>query len=231
MAGQLRDRHALQASLDHRLRLPGRRGADGVPKRNLVAAHVIERARDLSHLLRLHAAFVGAGDHAGDVAAHLDIRLLRGIHDRPEALERFGDGAVDVLLRERLGSRAEHRDLGDALEATNTELEPLGLYLTHIWGPEQEILGPTWKERCRPVSVANLRHLTVTTLGPLDLLTSKLCRADDLDLADIDWLIRHEALDADEVRAALRTAVVPEDFRDGYAEACARVEALLVARR
>jgi hypothetical protein len=135
---------------------------------------------------------------------------------------------VDLLLDDpEIQFLAEERDLGSALEQTNTELAPLGLYLTHIWGPEQQILTPTWRESCRRIHVQGLFKLGVTVLGPLDLITSKLCRADALDLADIEWLIRQERLASDQVRRAMETAIVPSDFVDGYGAACARVERLL----
>lgn len=107
------------------------------------------------------------------------------------------------------------------MEATNRELGPKGLYLTHIWGPEQQILTPQWRDACRPVVGLPLQHLTVTTLGPLDLIVSKLCRADDLDL------ISHERLSAEAVREAVRQAVVPEVFAEVFPLGRAKLEALL----
>ncbi len=38
---------------------------------------------------------------------------------------------------------------------------------------------------CRPVALPGAKHLVMTALGPLDLLVSKLCRADAPDLQDI----------------------------------------------
>lgn len=122
---------------------------------------------------------------------------------------------VDLLLRqEEAEYLAENCDLGPALEATNAELEPEGLYLTHIWGPEQQILTPRWAEDCRAVTVDGLVHLRVTALGPLDLLVSKLCRADDGDLADLAWLIGRERLTRGQVVGALDAASVPREFHE-----------------
>lgn len=135
---------------------------------------------------------------------------------------------VDLLHDDdELRFLAEERDFGFALEAANRDLASTGLYLSHIWGPEQEILTPGWRAACRAVPVPGCRHLVVTALGPLDLILSKLCRADDADLTDIAWVIRVERLHPESVRAAMREAAVPDDFAADYPAACARVEELL----
>ena len=94
----------------------------------------------------------------------------------------FEDRELELLVA--------NANFGAAVEATNRELEPEGLYLTPIWGPEQQILTPEWKVSCRPVARDwGTQWLTVEVLGPLDLIVSKLCRADDGDLEDI-WSLR-----------------------------------------
>lgn len=103
-----------------------------------------------------------------------------------------------------------------AVELTNQELEPRGLYLTHIWGPEQQILTPSWRAACRPIEITGLTWLSVTSLGPLDLVTSKLARGDDADLADVDWLIERERLSRDEIEKAVNGAMVPAVLREVF---------------
>ena len=115
----------------------------------------------------------------------------------------------------------------EAVELTNRELEPRGLYLTHIWGPEQQILTPTWRAECRPIALDGLTRLGVTTLGPLDLITSKLARADDDDLEDIEWLIQHEGLSAERVRAAVSSATVPAPLAEVFPASRERLRLLL----
>lgn len=127
-----------------------------------------------------------------------------------------------------LEAMVESADLGHALARTNEDLSPLGLYLSHIWGPEQQILSRGWERACRPVRFdPPLSRLQVLVLGPVDLLLSKLCRADTGDLADIRWLIAHEGLSSEVVRRAMVEAVVPAAFTEGYPLAVARVEAIL----
>ena len=60
--------------------------------------------------LRLDLAVKGAAEHAGDIAAHLDAVGLGARHHRLEALDGFGDGAIDIGARKAFRRRGEHRD-------------------------------------------------------------------------------------------------------------------------
>jgi hypothetical protein len=136
---------------------------------------------------------------------------------------------VRTLDKQHGGRRSRHGRLRGA-GATNAELEPRGLYLTHIWGPEQQILTPEWRSACRLVSLdPPLSRLRVEVLGPLDLITSKLARGDDADLDDVEHLLRVEHLGAPTVLEAVRRAVVPEVLRDVFEGALTRLEARLAA--
>lgn len=144
-------------------------------------------------------------------------------------MERSTEDADLLLDDDEAAFLAEERDFGDALEKANRDLEPMGLYLSHIWGPEQQILTPAWRSSCRPLRLEDLKNLQVEVLGPLDLITSKLCRADAGDLADIRFLLSAESLSPDSVRRAMAEATVPQDFKDVYPANCSKVEQLLSA--
>ncbi len=135
---------------------------------------------------------------------------------------------VDLVLEdEELEVLIDEAEFGAAVEATNRELEPDGLFLTHIWGPEQQILTPDWKQSCRPVvGDWGTDILAVSALGPVDLILSKLCRADDADLDDIRYLIKTEGIERDVIEAAMARAEVPVDFADVFPKNRRRVLAL-----
>ena len=149
----------------------------------------------------------------GGAALVLGYRLNRATEDADLLAD---DREMDRLIAEA--------NFAAALEATNRELEPEGLYISHIWGPEQQILTTEWRSSCRAIyrnwGTGNLR---VSVLGPLDLILSKLCRADDEDLADIRHVVRVEKLTHADVAGAMERAVVPELFRDVFAENCPKV--------
>lgn len=115
----------------------------------------------------------------------------------------------------------------EAVEATNLELNPRGLYLTHIFGPEQEILAPGWRERCRRVRIAGLVRLSVSVLGAVDLALTKLGRGDEGDFEDIRFLLETGQLDAVTLRPALDQAQVPEVLAEIFAGTKPKLLALL----
>ena len=116
---------------------------------------------------------------------------------------------------------------GEAIEATNQELEPRGLYLSHIFGPEQQVLSPQWRAACRPVVLTGLQRLSVSCLGPVDLALTKMGRADDADLADVAFLLKTRQLDPEALRRAIEVAVVPPEYAELFIAAAPRVLALL----
>ncbi len=159
--------------------------------------------------------------------AHL--RLLGG------AALHLGYGAhrvtedADLLMEDaELQALIETANLGVALELANADLEPEGLYLTHIWGPEHQILTPEWRTNCRDV-VGEWERLSVSVLGPVDLILSKMCRADEGDLADIDHILTVEGIGVETLEAGFARAVVPEAFTETFARA--RGQVLTVLRR
>lgn len=175
-----------------------------------------------------------------ETSAHLILRTLEKHLAGPAQLRLFGGAALvlgygatrftedaDCLLDDReLQLLLDKADFARAIELTNQELAPRALYISHIFGPEQEILTPEWREACRSVPAFTGR-LTVSVLGPLDLIVSKLGRADAQDLEDIDHVIRTERLQPADIRDAIRRARVPEILREIFAEAVPRLEARL----
>lgn len=173
-----------------------------------------------------------------ETTAHLILSTLAKNLASPARVRLFGGAALilgygatrftedaDLLLDdEEFGLLAE-AGLERAVESTNDELAPRGLYVSHIFGPEQEILTPSWRESCR--IVPGFGQLTVEVLGPLDLITSKLGRGDEQDLADMEYLIERERLTPGAIRDAVARARVPEIFREVFPAARVRLEGLL----
>jgi hypothetical protein len=172
--------------------------------------------------------------------AELILETLDGHLHGPGTIRLLGGAALilgygldrateDVdLLQDDAEMRAliDTAEFGEALAATNADLEPRGLYLTHIWGPEQLILASEWRARCRPVTLASLKKLHLEVLGPDDLIISKLARADDGDLRDMEFLLsRHTTVN--EVEEILPSIVVPAVFAESWPRARASLTALL----
>lgn len=116
----------------------------------------------------------------------------------------------------------------DARDATNRELEPLGLYITHLFGEEQIFLRPDWLRRriALPGEFSFVRLLRPATV---DLILTKMMRDDAQDLDDIRFLLQHEPIDREELLAAFKQVRLPEldEFRHIFDRVKPKVLALL----
>eukprot|EP01139_Manchomonas_bermudensis_P019673 Amastigsp_a677102_82.p2 type:complete len:330 gc:universal Amastigsp_a677102_82:72-1061(+) len=106
-------RHA-ENGLEHVRGRAGGPHANRVAERHLVAAHCKQLAGDERHGVGADLAFVGAPEHARNVASHLDPVRVGFDHDLAAPCKRLVDRAVCVLLTERLGRGGEDGDLADA---------------------------------------------------------------------------------------------------------------------
>lgn len=140
---------------------------------------------------------------------------------------RTTDDADLLVDYEECRALIDQAGFSEAVEATNRELEPRGLYLTHIFGPEQQVLTPEWRAACRPVPLPGLTRLRISCLGPVDLALSKLGRGDDEDLADISFLLRSGQLEPGALRDAIGRARVPPEYEETFAAARPKVLELL----
>jgi hypothetical protein len=103
----------------------------------------------------------------------------------------------------------EHEDFWRAVQLANSELEPDGLYLTHLFREVDVILQPDWFNRRVRIDV-ELKKLAVFRPATIDLVLTKMARADEDDLNDIQFLIRTESLTREQLGAAFARARVPD---------------------
>ena len=117
---------------------------------------------------------------------------------------------VDVILPlSWLAADDENIDFWQAQQRTNAELEAEGLYLTRLFRELEVILTPDWPTR-RVRLLLEYRRLTVFRPSTLDLILTKMARADENDLADIRFLLSQENSSSEQLRAAFLRARVPD---------------------
>lgn len=97
-----------------------------------------------------------------------------------------------------------------ALDRANHELEPSGLYVTHLFVDEQVILSPGWLGGIVPLSVSGLERLRAFRPSVLDLVLTKMMRRDPQDLADIKFLLRQESFTEAQIKEAFARALCPD---------------------
>ena len=134
--------------------------------------------------------------------------LALGYAASPPAFAATHD--VDAILPLAwLAAGDENLDFWEAQQRTNSELEPEGLYITHLFRELEVILRPDWFTRRVRIPL-ELRRLAVFRPATPDLVLTKMARGDENDLADIEFLLTREPLTADQLRAAFTFARVPD---------------------
>ncbi|MBL8923722.1 MAG: hypothetical protein JNJ54_33010 [Myxococcaceae bacterium] len=178
-----------------------------------------------------------------DQGPALILKTLDGFMTGPGVVRLFGGAAfilgygrdrttedADLLLDDReCLALVEGAGFAEAVEATNRVLEPRGLYLAHVFGPEQQVLAPGWRPRCRPLSIDGLSRLRVEVLAPEDLALTKLGRFDAADEDDVRFLLESRQLDPARWRHSIDEAIVPPEYRNLFEEARPRAIALATA--
>lgn len=97
----------------------------------------------------------------------------------------------------------------DAQEATNEELRPRGLYITHLFSETDVFLRPDWLGH-RVRIQRDFTKLTLYRPATTDLILTKMMRDDPSDLADIEFLLAREPISLSQLEAALQAVRLPE---------------------
>ena len=134
--------------------------------------------------------------------------LALGFPTAPEAMHATLD--VDAILptRDLLAIEA-NEDFWRAQEATNRELDPTGLYFTHLFEERQVILGRGWHERVVPLGMSGFTKLSLFRPSTEDLVLTKMMRVDPQDREDVLFLIQQPDLCLRRLRELIALASVP----------------------
>jgi hypothetical protein len=103
----------------------------------------------------------------------------------------------------------EHQDFWNAVQRTNAQLDPDGLYLTHLFRELDVILQADWISRRLRLELG-LPKLAVFRPATIDLILTKMARADEDDLQDIRFLLMQEPLTQNQLERAFARARVPD---------------------
>ena len=182
-------------------------------------------------------------DNASRILLTLDGHL-----NRPARLVLYGRAAIQLGFTDPPRDVAESKDVDvivpigdldeifgndafwDAQEATNTELRPQGLYITHLFRADQVFLRRDWERHLVPLPRPATRWLRLFRPATLDLILTKMMRGDDpQDSADVAFLIRHDAVTPAQIETALEEAMIPDlvELREAFERAKPRVRELV----
>ncbi len=179
---------------------------------------------------------VGAvSDNPSEVVLTLDRYL-----DHDVSLVIYGRGALQLGFERPLPEFAATQDIDgiirmtqledliddlpfwDAIERTNLELAPKGLYITHLFQEDQVFLREHWEEEIVPVSRPDTRNLKLFRPATIDLILTKMMRgADEQDMKDVAFLARHDAITLAQLNAAFETARLTDipELHDAFEKA------------
>lgn len=133
--------------------------------------------------------------------------LALGFPDSPAEFAATLD--VDAILpRVELSAIEKDDHFWAALEKTNAELEPAGLYITHLFVDDQLILTPDWTQRLIPIELTKFKHLHLFRPDVGDLILTKMMRVDPQDRQDIRFLI--EQMSIPDLDSYLTRATLPD---------------------
>ena len=137
---------------------------------------------------------------------------------------------VDIIIPSDRELQVESdQSFWHAIDSANRELEPDGLYVTHIF-PEREVaLTPEWKDHAVRLDTPAFRHLGITRPRVLDLVISKMGRGDAQDLEDVRMMLQLDhrvwgrTITAAELEDAAARAHVPPVYAEIFPAARTRV--------
>ena len=130
-----------------------------------------------------------------------------------QVLSEWGETLdIDIIVASHMSAPLEQDDqFWEAIEKTNAQLAPSGLYLSHIFDEEQLIIRPGWYTQKQPIDLPEIRKIVLYRPATLDLILTKMARAEDPeDRRDIFAMISLDDLSPQVVRQAIADARVPD---------------------
>lgn len=160
-------------------------------------------------------------DHKVSLVIYGRAALCLGFdHPLPEfSLTEDVDGIIRMSQLEEL---VADDAFWDAVDTTNRELEPAGLFITHLFQEDQVFLRKQWERHVVALARPPTRFLELSRPATVDLILSKMMRGDDeQDMADIAFMVRHDEITPAQMEAAFHDAVLPDipELMDAYAKA------------
>jgi hypothetical protein len=85
----------------------------------------------------------------------------------------------------------------------NERFKSEGLYITHLFSEDQVFLRRNWLESIVPITVLRLNRLKLFRPATIGLVLTKMMRGrDPQDLADAEFMIRHDGITEAQMAAA-----------------------------
>ena len=115
--------------------------------------------------------------------------------DNPPAAAATTQDVDGIIPDEQVQALADDLPFWDARDAVNEKFQGENLYITHLF-PEQHIfLRRGWLTHIVPITRLCLRRLKLFRPATVDLILTKMMRgSDEQDMADAEFMIRHDRI-------------------------------------
>ena len=130
---------------------------------------------------------------------------------------------VDAIVPDaQVQALADDSRFWDARDAVNRRFKAEGLYITHLFPESEVFLRRDWAEHIIPITLLRLNHLDLFRPATVDLVLTKMMRGnDEQDMADAEFMIRHDRITEGQLIAAF-SQMKPfslVELRDAFARA------------
>lgn len=151
--------------------------------------------------------------------SHLEQRTRVVLFGRAALALGFGDSGarfsatqdVDAILPTVEMAKIESDgQFWKALEQTNKVLEPLGLYLTHLFTDKQVILTVDWLDKIVEIPSSDYKFLQLYRPSSVDLILTKMMRNDREDLDDVRFIVQQDGITLSTLDDAFSRAIPVE---------------------
>lgn len=167
-------------------------------------------------------------DHDVSLVLYGRAALCLGFDDSPPDFRATLD--VDAIITlSQLPHLMEDLRFWDALDRANLALQPKGLYLTHLFSEDQVFLRPDWERDIVPITRPETRFLRLFRPHVIDLILTKMMRGnDELDMADIRFLMTRGNISPSQVEQAISEVRMPDviELREAFDRAIPTVRGI-----
>jgi hypothetical protein len=147
-----------------------------------------------AHPERLLLALDESLDHKVRLIIYGRSALWLGFDNPPAAAATTQD--VDAIVpNDQVQALADDLRFWDARDAVNERFKSEGLYITHLFPESEVFLRRDWMGLIVPLTGLRLNHLKLFRPATMDLVLTKMMRGnDEQDMADVEFLIRHDRI-------------------------------------
>jgi len=134
---------------------------------------------------------------------------------------------VDAIIPDtEVQALADDSGFWDARDAVNERFKSEGLYITHLFPESAVFLRRDWAKHILPITRLRVNHLDLLRPATVDLVLTKMMRGnDEQDMADAEFMIRHDCLTEGQLLAAFSQMKPIElvELRDAFTRAKPRI--------